>query len=233
MSSNVYEDDTIVANEIAGGRHRELIGGMWEEMGPHQLAFLKGQGLQPHHRLMDIGCGALRLGTLAVDYLERGDAALRRDGTPATALVTDFSLASQVIELQRTVLGQLLSDGVAVRLLDSEDKLPKEALRLSELYRRLNDAVWGELGRSGDIPSLRRELQRDHVNQIASLLLRPAVLSRADARSLVRAQAQTLLVRLNSAAKRPGLSAESQAHLQDSADTLLQALTAKLARAGA
>ena len=170
---------------------------------------------------------------LAVDYLERGDAALRGDGTPATALVTDFSLASQVIELQRTVLGQLLSDGVAVRLLDSEDKLPKEALRLSELYRRLNDAVWGELGRSGDIPSLRRELQRDHVNQIASLLLRPAVLSRADARSLVRAQAQTLLVRLNSAAKRPGLSAESQAHLQDSADTLLQALTAKLARAGA
>ena len=70
MSNNVYEDDTLVAGEIAGGRHRELIGGMWEQMGPHQLAFLKGQGLQPHHRLMDIGCGALRLGTLAVDYLD-------------------------------------------------------------------------------------------------------------------------------------------------------------------
>ncbi len=170
---------------------------------------------------------------LAVDYLERGDAALRGDGTPATALVTDFSLASQVIELQRGVLGQLLSDSVAARLLDSEDKLPKDALRLSDLYRRLNDAVWSELGQPGDIPSLRRELQRDHINRIAAQLLRPAALSRADARSLVRAQAQMLLTRMSTAAKRPGLSSEAQAHLQDSVDTLQQALTAKLARQGA
>ena len=169
---------------------------------------------------------------LAVDFLERSDAALRSDGTPATALVTDFSLASLVIELQRNVLGNLLSDSVSVRLLDSEDKLPKDALRLSELYRRLNDAVWSELGQSGDIPSLRRELQREYVTRIANQLLRPGALSRADARSLVRAQAQTLLTRLNTAAKRPGLSAEAQAHLQDSADTLQQALTAKLARTG-
>ena len=169
---------------------------------------------------------------LAVDFLERGDAALRSDGTPATALVTDFSLAALVIELQRNVLGNLLSDSVSVRLLDSEDKLPKDALRLSELYRRLNDAVWSELGQSGDIPSLRRELQREYVTRIANQLLRPGALSRADARSLVRAQAQTLLTRLNTAAKRPRLSDEAQAHLQDSADTLQQALTAKLARTG-
>jgi hypothetical protein len=39
--------------------------------------------------------------------------------------------------------------------------------------------------------------------------------------------------RLSTAAKRPGLSAEAQAHLQDSADTLQQALTAKLTRTGA
>ena len=169
---------------------------------------------------------------LAVDFLERGDAALRGDGTLATALVTDFSLASLVIELQRNVLGNLLSDSVSVRLLDSEDKLPKDALRLSELYRRLNDAVWSELGQSGDIPSLRRELQREYVTRISNQLLRPGALSRADARSLVRAQAQTLQSRLNAAAKRPGLSAEAQAHLQDSADTLQQALTAKLTRTG-
>ena len=166
---------------------------------------------------------------LAVDYLERGEAALRGDG----ALATDFSLATQVIELQRGVLSQLMSDGVAVRLLDSEDKSPKDAMRLSELYKRLDDAVWSELGKPGDIPALRRELQRDHINRIAGQLLRPASLSRADARSLARAQAQNLLARMTTAAKRPGLSAEAQAHLQDSVDTLQQALTAKLQRAGA
>ena len=63
-------------------------------------------------------------------------------------------------------------------------------------------------------------------------LLRPGALSRADARSLVRAQAQTLLTRLNAAARRGGLGAEARAHLQDSADTLQQALSARLTRTG-
>jgi hypothetical protein len=80
---------------------------------------------------------------------------------------------------------------------------------------------------------LRRELQREHVNRMAMLVLRPGILSRADSRSLLRAQAQTLLGRLNTAAQRGGLSAEARAHLQDSADTLAQALSAKLQRAGA
>ena len=151
------------------------------------------------------------------------------DGTVAT----DFSVAAQVTELQRSVLGQLLSDAVAVRLLDSEAKLPQDALRLSELYRRLIDAVWSELGQAGDIAPARRELQRDHVNRMAAQLLRPASLSRADARSLVRAQAQTLLERMSAATRRSDLGPEARAHLTDSADTLRQALTARLQRAGA
>lgn len=166
---------------------------------------------------------------LAVDYLERGDAALR--GEPS--VLTDFSLATQVIELQRNVLGQLMSDAVAARLLDSQAKSPRQALRLSEMYRRLDGALWSELGRAGDIASERRELQRDHVNRLAAQLLKPAALSRADARSLVRAQSQSLLERVTAAARRPGLSSEARAHLEDSADTLRQALTAKLPRAGA
>jgi len=130
------------------------------------------------------------------------------------------------------VLGQLLSDSVASRLLDSESKSPKNALRLSELYSRLDKSVWSELGGHGDVPPLRRELQREHVNRVAGMLLRPNSLSRADARSLVRSQAQALLVKINAASKRSGLSAEAKAHLQDSADTLAQALAAKLQRAG-
>ena len=43
---------------------------------------------------------------------------------------------------------------------------------------------------------------------------------------------EALLVKINAASKRSGLSAEAKAHLQDSADTLAQALAAKLQRAG-
>jgi hypothetical protein len=166
---------------------------------------------------------------LALDFQERTDAVFRGEATAST----DFSLASQVIELQRGVIGQLLSDTVASRLLDSESKSPKDALRLSELYSRLDKSVWSELSGRGDIPALRRELQREHVNRVANLLLRPSSLSRADARSLVRTQAQAMLVRINAASRRGGLSAEARSHLQDSAETLSQALSAKLQRSGA
>jgi hypothetical protein len=166
---------------------------------------------------------------LALDFGERTDAVFRGEPAPAT----DFSLASPVQELQRAVLGQLLSDAVASRLLDSEAKTEKGALQLSELYRRIDQSVWSELGGKGDIAPLRRELQREHVNKIAGLLVRPSALTRADARSLTRADARVLLGRIQAASKRGGLSAEAVAHLQDCADTLSQALTAQLERAGA
>ncbi len=165
---------------------------------------------------------------LALDFLERSDSVSRGEGSQGT----DFSFAAQVFDVQRAVLAQLMSDSVAVRLLDSEDKSPQDALRLSELYRRLNGAVWSELSAGGDIASLRRELQREHVNRLAGLLLRPTSLSRADARSLMRSQTQALLERVQAAARRGGLSEEAKAHLQDSADTLSQALSARLQRAG-
>ncbi|HYJ96955.1 MAG TPA: hypothetical protein VEX14_02750, partial [Burkholderiaceae bacterium] len=147
----------------------------------------------------------------------------------------DYSLASQVLDMQRALLGALMNDTVAQRLLDSEGKGDTTAppLRLSELYQRLIGEVWNELkAGSSDISASRRELQREHLNRLAALVLRPSSLTRADARSLVRMQAQELLARITSTSQRKGLSAEARAHLQDSADTLRQALAAPLQRQG-
>jgi Met-zincin/Domain of unknown function (DUF5117) len=172
---------------------------------------------------------------LAPDFNERGEAVFGGDA----AVATDFSLAEFVLGMQRALLAQLMSDGVAVRLLDSEGKFEPgnragrgDAFRLSELYARLTREVWSELDTSGDIAAPRRELQREHVNRLSGMLLRPGASSRADTRSLLRVQAQQLLTRINAAAKRPSLSAEASAHLADSAETLTQALQAKLQRAG-
>ncbi|MDQ6685774.1 MAG: zinc-dependent metalloprotease, partial [Pseudomonadota bacterium] len=171
-----------------------------------------------------------RFGT---DFAERTDALF---GLGDNFEETDFSLSAQVLGMQRSLLAQLLSDTVATRLLESTEKSPSgpaRALRASELYGRLTQAVWSELHSAGDIAPMRREIQRDHVNRIAILLLRPALSSRADTRSLVRSQAKTLLASIHAATRRGGLSEESRAHLQDSADTLEQALSAKLLRATA
>jgi Met-zincin len=168
---------------------------------------------------------------LAPDFTERGEALFSGD----LSVGTDFSIIDIVLGMQRALLAQLMSDGVATRLLDSEGKVEgraSEGFRLSELYARLTKEVWSELGKSGDIAAQRRELQREHINRLSTMLLRPTAASRADARSLLRVEAQSLLARINGAVKRPGLSAEARAHLADSADTLTQALQARLQRAG-
>lgn len=58
---------------LAQGRHRDIVGGRWDETGRLQLALLQAHGLQPHHRLLDIGAGSLRLGCRAVPYLDPGN----------------------------------------------------------------------------------------------------------------------------------------------------------------
>jgi len=136
----------------------------------------------------------------------------------------------------RALLAQLMNDAVATRLLESSEKAPTgsaRALRMSELYGRLTQAVWSELDTKSDIAPLRRDIQREHINRISALLLRPAAASRADTRSLVRMQARAQLEKIRAASHRPGLSEETRAHLADSADTLEQALAARLQRAGA
>jgi hypothetical protein len=162
---------------------------------------------------------------LAPDYLDRSE---------IPGVGTDYPVAQRLLELQRQALGQLMSDAVATRLLDNLGKVdrPREALGLAELHDRLTRDIWAELARGGrDIAAPRRELQREHVNRIAAAVLRPAASARADTRSVLRAQAQTLLRSIERSLGRVrGLSLEALAHLRDSADTLRQTLQAPLQR---
>ena len=169
---------------------------------------------------------------LAPDYLERDDGSPFGDAR----MSTDFSLSAVVLDMQRGVLAALMNDATAVRLLDSAEKSPSGAgrsLRVAELYAQLTHAVWSELDRPGSaIAARRRELQREHVNRLAGLMLRPQALSRADARASLRVEARALAQRLDRAARRAGTDADTRAHLQDSAETLSRALAARLERAG-
>ncbi len=63
----------LTAEQIAAGNHRDFVGGLWDEVGTLQVEYLKTQGLSPGHRLVDIGCGALRGGLHFVRYLDQGN----------------------------------------------------------------------------------------------------------------------------------------------------------------
>ena len=67
-----YHKPGFYAEALAKGRHRDIVGGRWDETGRAQMALLLAEGLQPHHHLLDIGAGSLRLGCKAVPYLDPG-----------------------------------------------------------------------------------------------------------------------------------------------------------------
>jgi SAM-dependent methyltransferase len=50
--------------------HRQAVGGLWDEIGRLQFDYLVSQGLAPHHRLLDVGCGSLRGGVHFIAYLD-------------------------------------------------------------------------------------------------------------------------------------------------------------------
>ena len=73
LISRYYDKDAIDA-EVAGGHHREMIGGMWDEIGYLQFEFMvQTARLLRHHKLLDLGCGSLRGGVRFVPYLDVGN----------------------------------------------------------------------------------------------------------------------------------------------------------------
>jgi len=63
----------LTSKEVKNNIHRDLVGGLWDEIGNLQFEFLINSGLRPNHKLLDIGCGCLRGGIHYAKYLEQGN----------------------------------------------------------------------------------------------------------------------------------------------------------------
>ncbi len=94
---NIYYDEAVIRDAVANGRHRDLIGGLWDKMGRHQFRFLVEQGLTQKHRLLDIGCGSLRLGVRAIEYLDPG----RYYGTDISRDLIDAGITHELNDASR------------------------------------------------------------------------------------------------------------------------------------
>ncbi|MBP6899227.1 MAG: zinc-dependent metalloprotease [Burkholderiaceae bacterium] len=148
---------------------------------------------------------------------------------------TDFSLGEAVLSIQRPALDFLMADGLAVRLADAEVKVedPKSLLSFAEVQQRLADAVWAELkAGKGEIDSLRRNLQREHLRRLAGGVLRPGSAAAADVRAVQRQTALALQAQLSKALAAGNWTPIARAHLADSLATLSEALKAPLVRQG-
>lgn len=161
------------------------------------------------------------LASLSVDYNE-----WNRGGP--------VSIPGAVLRLQTAAMDQLLSPGTAARLIDLPLYVPQEQrkglISLNEVYGSVQDAVWSELKSGKEIDRMRRNLQREHLKRMQTVLTRSPAALPADALSLMRLRATELQGQLQRAAGRPGLSVETRAHLQDSLGTLNEALRASMQR---
>jgi hypothetical protein len=161
------------------------------------------------------------LSSLSVDYYEWDR------GGPA-------DIAGAVARVQLAALDRLMHPATANRLLDLPAYVPEAQrsgmISLNEVYETLQRAVWSELASGAEIDRIRRNLQREHLKRLQSLLTRGAPGMPADALSLVRYNATQLEKQLRAAAARGSRSVETRAHLAESLDALSEALRAKMQR---
>jgi cyclopropane fatty-acyl-phospholipid synthase-like methyltransferase len=106
MAASPYLAPGFYDRALAQGRHRDIVGGRWEETANYQMDCLLAEGLRPEHHLLDIGCGALRLGHMAVPYLAPG----HYWGTDASAALMRRGYEVELADKTRLPQTQLVED---------------------------------------------------------------------------------------------------------------------------
>ncbi|MEJ5999044.1 zinc-dependent metalloprotease [Paucibacter soli] len=162
------------------------------------------------------------LSTLQVDYNE-------------WERVGPMNIPAAVARVQLVVLDRLLNANTAQRLMDLPAYVPekqrKGIISLSEVYGTLQSSIWSELKTGAEIDRLRRNLQREHLKRLQSVLTKggaPGVM--ADAYALARLHAVQLQSDLRAALGKGGQSVETRAHLAESLDLLGSVLRANMQR---
>ncbi len=144
------------------------------------------------------------------------------------------NLSGTVARIQLTALDRVLSANTANRLLDLPSYVPepqrKGVISLNEVYSTLQQSVWSELKSGREIDRMRRNLQREHLKRVQTLLTKGSAAMPADALSLVRFNATQLQSDLRAASSRSSLSVETRAHLAESLGSLSEALKATMSR---
>lgn len=144
------------------------------------------------------------------------------------------NIVATVARIQLTALDRVLSANTANRLLDLPSYLPPEQhqglISLDEVYATVQGSIWSELRSGKNIDRLRRNLQREHLKRVQTLLTKGSPALPADALSLVRLHATQLQGTLRGASQRPRLNTETRAHLAESLSSLTEALRATMLR---
>lgn len=141
----------------------------------------------------------------------------------------DYPYQTEVLDLQRELLDQITTSMVFARIRDAEMKFgDAEVLTIPELLESLSDAIWSEARAGTSVPSMRRDLQRAHLDRMIALVTDAPSGTPADARSVARMTLEDLGNDLTAAMGSRDLDAYTRAHLNESRVRIERALAAGL-----
>ncbi|MDB9525636.1 zinc-dependent metalloprotease [Oscillatoria sp. CS-180] len=178
----------------------------------------------------------------------------RHWGVALTRYPLDYPIYERVLEVQSIALSELMLSDRLARVRDLEFKTDAEdVLTLAELYESLYQSIWSEVTTAEEngpaVSSLRRGLQRHHLNILSNLVLRRtfwdalsaqsftefmAALSTLgapeDARVMARYQLRQIQQDVEDTLSRYGgrMEVTTQAHLEDARDRITRVLEAPL-----
>ncbi|WP_422929834.1 zinc-dependent metalloprotease [Singulisphaera sp. PoT] len=177
------------------------------------------------------------------------------DSLSAGAVGTEFPLHERVLRIQSIVISECLAPEVLSRLLNQELQTEGsgEALKIAEVFRTLTDGVWSEVaagkpdekGANLTLSTIRRNLQREHLRKLCTIVLGNRRASAgdayayilfssggasypADAKSLARLHLKDIGNRIDATLARKELTIDdtTRAHLEESKHRIAKVLDA-------
>ncbi|MFG0261936.1 MAG: zinc-dependent metalloprotease [Novipirellula sp. JB048] len=180
---------------------------------------------------------------LTPELLERMSVDKWLDGGGHRAMNTEstWPIHDRILATQASSLTMLMNPTTLRRVYDNEMRLPEDqdALTLPELLETISKAVWTELDlkcpearndRKPMVSSLRRNLQREHMQRLVDLVLEQKNSNAAHnpISNLARMELKELRARIDASLKKCGqkMDAYSYAHLSEASERIARALEA-------
>ncbi len=151
-----------------------------------------------------------------------------------------YPIHDRIIGVQSSVLTMMLNPITLQRVFDNEQRVPadQDMLTLPEVLNTVTGSIWSELddANSGSysdrkpmISSLRRNLQREHIERLIDLSMPGSVASPASRTiaTLSTSKLRDLGDKLKTASGKSGLDAYTKAHLSEAALRIEKALDAQ------
>ncbi|MCA9106237.1 MAG: zinc-dependent metalloprotease [Planctomycetales bacterium] len=163
------------------------------------------------------------------------------EGRSAAQSSPAWPIHDRILGLQASTLTQLMNPSTLQGVYDNEFRVPldQDALTLPEMMQTIRAEIWSELGGVGDqqftsrqpaISSLRRNLQREHLERLIDLMLQGGGSGAASKpiATLALSQLQSLKGEIEALLANAGdrLDPYTKAHLQDSALRINKAIDA-------